>query len=92
MTPDDAEFIRRLALQRSGLVLTPDKDYLLRSRLEPVAQAEKLTDIAELTSRVRLDPFGRLAQRVVDALATHESYFFRTARPSSICDSRSCQA
>ena len=38
MTPQDYEFIRKVLKDRSGLVLGPDKQYLLESRLLPVVR------------------------------------------------------
>ena len=38
MTPDDYDYLRRLLKERSGLVLAADKQYLVESRLLPVAR------------------------------------------------------
>lgn len=81
MTQDLADFFRKLVLERTGLVVSADKDYLLRTRLEPVARAEGLADLGALLAQVRLSPSGRLAQRCLDAMATHESFFFRDGTP-----------
>jgi chemotaxis protein methyltransferase CheR len=78
---DDIEAFRRLVLDRSGLNLSADKDYLLRTRLEPVARAEAFADLASLLREVRLTPASRLAQTCIDAMATHESFFFRDVTP-----------
>lgn len=77
----DIEAFRRLVLERSGLSLGADKDYLLQSRLTPLMREEGLATLEALFARLRLDPRGRLAQRAIDAMATHESYFFRDATP-----------
>jgi chemotaxis protein methyltransferase CheR len=77
----DIEAFRKLVLERSGLSLGADKDYLLHSRLTPLMREEGLATLDALFARIRLDPRGRLAQRGVDAMATHESYFFRDATP-----------
>jgi chemotaxis protein methyltransferase CheR len=81
MRPDDVEAFRRLLLDRSGLALTGDKDYLLQSRLGPVARSAGLATVGDLLAQVRLQPLGVLAERAVDAMATHESFFFRDATP-----------
>lgn len=81
MTPDLADFFRKLVLERTGLVVSADKDYLLRTRLEPVARAEGLSDLSALLAQVRMNPSGRIAQRCLDAMATHESFFFRDGTP-----------
>jgi chemotaxis protein methyltransferase CheR len=78
---DDVEAFRRLVLERSGLMLSADKDYLLRTRLEPIVRHETFTDLAALLRQVRIAPASPLAQRCVDAMATHESFFFRDTTP-----------
>lgn len=77
----DIQAFRRLLLERSGLSLTEDKDYLLTSRLAPVVREEGLVSLERLFAITRADPFGRVAQKCIDALATHESFFFRDATP-----------
>ena len=37
MTPQDYEYLRKLLKERSGLALSADKQYLLESRLLPIA-------------------------------------------------------
>ncbi len=79
--PDDIEAFRRLVLERSGLILSAEKDYLLKTRLEPIARAENFADVASMLRQVRLAPASRLAQRCIDGMATHESFFFRDITP-----------
>lgn len=78
---DDIDAFRRLVLARSGLILNAEKDYLLKSRLEPIARAEGHPDVATMLREIRLSPSGRLAQRCIDGMATHESFFFRDNTP-----------
>lgn len=75
------ESFRKLVLDRSGLVLTADKDYLLKSRLEPLARKDGFDGLDQLLARVGAEPSGALAQRCIDAMATHESFFFRDTTP-----------
>ncbi|WP_339873700.1 protein-glutamate O-methyltransferase CheR [uncultured Brevundimonas sp.] len=81
MTDPDYDNFCRLARERSGLVLTPAKAYLVSGRLEPVARAEKLAGVPELLARLRSGAPEALIQRCIDAMATHESYFFRDGTP-----------
>lgn len=78
---DDVEAFRRLVLERSGLTLTADKDYLLRARLEPIVRSETFGDLSMLLRQVRVAPGSELARRCIDAMATHESFFFRDNTP-----------
>lgn len=79
--PEDVEAFRKLVLLCSGLILSADKDYLLKSRLEPIARAEGLPDVASMLRQIRIAPTGPLAQRCVNGMATHESFFFRDSTP-----------
>lgn len=80
MTPADFEHFRALVRHRSGLALTADKDYLVSSRLAPIARAEGL-DVGGLLARLRLGASEGLIRRCVNAMATHESFFFRDGTP-----------
>ena len=48
MNVNDFEFIAQLLYQRSGLVITQEKAYLLESRLNPVARKWDLDGIDQL--------------------------------------------
>ncbi len=78
--PDFDHFCALIA-QRSGLVLGPEKAYLLRGRLDPIARSEGLADVSDLLALIRKSAPGPLIQRCVEALATHESSFFRDGAP-----------
>jgi chemotaxis protein methyltransferase CheR len=81
MTGPDFDHFCRLVQARSGIVLSPDKAYLVQSRLEPVARAEKLMDVQALLAAVRVGAPASLVGRCIDAMATHESLFFRDTTP-----------
>jgi chemotaxis protein methyltransferase CheR len=71
--------IAELLKSRSGLILGPDKQYLLETRLAPIMKRERLRDLQELTARLR--PGSPLERDVVDAMTTNESLFFRDGKP-----------
>ena len=48
VTPLDYDYLRKLLKERSGLVLSADKQYLVESRLLPVARKAGAADLAEL--------------------------------------------
>jgi len=66
---------------RSGLIIGPDKSYLLETRLGPMLRREKLADLAALASRLRAPAAETLAREVVEAMTTNESFFFRDDKP-----------
>ncbi|NQV84434.1 MAG: protein-glutamate O-methyltransferase [Rhodospirillales bacterium] len=81
MDSADFEFISTLLKKRSGLVLTPEKSYLLESRLMPVARKNSMKGLEELFQAVRKDPDGPLIVDVTEAMTTNESFFFRDTKP-----------
>ena len=81
MTPLDYDFLRRLLKERSGLVLSADKQYLVESRLLPVARRAGFAGLAELVQALK-DPNAKaLVVEVVEAMMTNESFFFRDKLP-----------
>ena len=81
MTPHDFDFLRRLLKDRSGLVLSAEKDYLLESRLLPLARRHGMTSLGELASRLRQTGNTALAIAVTEAMTTNETFFFRDRIP-----------
>jgi chemotaxis protein methyltransferase CheR len=64
---------------RSGLVVGPEKLYLLETRLAPIIRREKLRDLSELSTKLK--PGSALERDVVEAMTTNESLFFRDSKP-----------
>ena len=81
MTVLDYEYLRKFLRERSGLVLSADKQYLVESRLLPVARRAGLADLAGLVQRLRSPNSEPLAAQVVEAMTTNESFFFRDKIP-----------
>ena len=82
MTPSDYDYLRKLLRERSGLVLSADKHYLVESRLLPVARRAGFAGLAELVLELKRGARSEpLAVDVVEAMTTHESYFFRDKLP-----------
>jgi chemotaxis protein methyltransferase CheR len=81
MNTPDFDFLSGLLRQRSGLVLSPDKAYLLESRLGPVARKHGLASLDEVIAQLRARPNSPLEKDVVEAMTTNESFFFRDTKP-----------
>lgn len=81
IAPADYEFLRGLLLRRSGLALSGDKQYLVESRLAPVARHNDLDGIPAVIARLRRGDMPALEDAVVEAMTTNESYFFRDKAP-----------
>jgi chemotaxis protein methyltransferase CheR len=72
--------LREFLYERSGLSLEGDKLYLVESRLMPVAREAGLADLGALMKRLQTGDRA-LAQSVVDAMMTNETFFFRDRAP-----------
>ena len=81
MTPQDFDFLRQLLRQRSGLMLSAEKQYLAESRLLPVARKHGLGGLTELVAKLRSAAALPLTVDVVEAMTTNESFFFRDKIP-----------
>ncbi|GAB3124888.1 CheR family methyltransferase [Novispirillum itersonii] len=80
MKPEDFDFLAKMLKDRSGLVLTKDKSYLLESRLMPVARKRGYKGLEELVAQLRKRDEA-LAVDVTEAMTTNESFFFRDQKP-----------
>ena len=81
LNPADFNFVRALLRERSAIVLDDEKAYLAECRLSMLAQRERLGSTTDLVARLRGGQAGGLAQQVVEALVTNETYFFRDLHP-----------
>jgi chemotaxis protein methyltransferase CheR len=80
VSPHDYEFLCKLLKDQSGLALAGDKQYLVESRLVPLARKAGFASIADLVAKLK-DGGDRLAVEVVHAMTTNESFFFRDKIP-----------
>jgi chemotaxis protein methyltransferase CheR len=80
VTPPDYEYLRKLLKDHSGLDLSTDKQYLIESRLLPLARKAGLVDIGDLVQKMKNGSISLIAQ-VVEAMTTNETFFFRDKIP-----------
>ena len=81
MTPQDFDYLRKLLKERSGLVLSAEKQYLAESRLLPVARRRGMTTLGELVGKIKIAGIGALTAEVVEAMTTNETFFYRDKIP-----------
>ena len=80
MTPLDYDYLRKLLKDRSGLVLSTEKQYLVESRLTPLARKAGIASLGDLVAKLRGND-ERLAVDVVEAMTTNETFFYRDKIP-----------
>jgi len=78
----DFDYVSRLAHREAALVLEPGKEYLVESRLTPLAQHEGFASLAAFIQDLRAEAKvnGR-HHKAIDALTTNETLFFRDHHP-----------
>jgi chemotaxis protein methyltransferase CheR len=81
MRISDFDLYKDLLKRESGLYLTPDKSYLLDSRLTPVAKKWNYPTLDSMTIALRGVPEPELVSDVVEAMTSNETSFFRNIYP-----------
>jgi len=81
MSPTQFDYLRDMIHRESAIVLDLDKEYLVESRLAPIARREGLASVADLVQRLVSKPVASLRAQVVDAMTTNETSFFRDVHP-----------
>lgn len=78
---DNYRFLRDYIYRESGIVLDNDKHYLIEARLLPIVQQTQLASLDALCSALRNNGDPPLHKKVVEAMTTHETLFFRDMAP-----------
>jgi chemotaxis protein methyltransferase CheR len=79
---NELDYVRTLARVKAAIVIEAAKDYLIESRLEPVARREGFASTHEFIRSMRENQGpGRLHDATIDALTTNETLFFRDHHP-----------
>ncbi|RLK53630.1 chemotaxis protein methyltransferase CheR [Actinokineospora cianjurensis] len=80
MTPALFGFVADLVYREAGMVLRPGKEYLVESRLKPVAKATGHDTVGSLANALRTSN-AALRTQVVEALTINETSWFRDREP-----------
>lgn len=84
MTREDYEEFRAFLAEACGITLGDNKQYLVSSRLSPLMLEHNIVTIRELIERVRRDRRSNLTERIIDAMTTNETQWFRDQFPFEI--------
>jgi len=75
--PENYRLLQSYLRERSGVVLEADKGYLVAARLGPLAQDLGLAGVDDLCALLWATQDAEVGRRVVEAMTTNETYFFR---------------
>lgn len=81
MNEQDYKFFEELLKRESGLIITPEKTYLLESRLLPLAEKFGAVSLEGLAKKMRDTKDPAIQRAVVEAMTTNETSFFRDNTP-----------
>jgi chemotaxis protein methyltransferase CheR len=81
MNTQEFDAICRLLREQSGISLEAGKEYLVETRLAPVLHELNLKSIGALISQLRSRDGVELSRKIVEALVTNETSFFRDSIP-----------
>jgi len=84
MNSVDFEYLKTMLKEQSAIVLETGKEYLVESRLNPLAKSEGFVSLDALMAQMRAKPLGALHHKVVDAMTTNETFFFRDIHPFEV--------
>jgi len=81
LSEQDFEELRNYIHKLCGLFLQPEKRYLILQRLEPLLDELGCESFAEFVSLLKATPSGQLHDRIIAAMTTNETSFFRDQHP-----------
>lgn len=81
ITPKEIELIAKYVYEASGIYLNQSKAYLFETRLHTVAKELGCRDYSELHLKAKNDPKKLFERKIIDAITTNETSFFRDKRP-----------
>lgn len=81
ISPIHFDFVRAMVRKESAIALEPGKEYLVESRLTTLARQLGMVTAEQLIEEVRRQPDTGLRYRIVEAMTTNETSFFRDVAP-----------
>lgn len=81
LTAQEIAEVSSLVMELCGILLDESKGYLIESRLQPLVAEFQCKSYQELVSRARGQRDRALLTRIIDAITTNETLFFRDSSP-----------
>jgi chemotaxis protein methyltransferase CheR len=78
---DEYQYVADLVFNESAIVLDADKQYLVEARLSFLVTETGQSNLSELIAMAKNPVNMRLRQRIVEAMTTNETSFFRDSLP-----------
>ncbi len=88
ITPSEFTLFKKYILDISGIALTKGKEYLIETRLNPLAEELGCSSYLELYQKAKSDFKKEIEKKIIDAISTNETYFFRDKSPFELLQFR----
>ena len=79
--PDEIQLFAKYIYGVSGINIEASKAYLIETRLGRILESENCSSYSEFYHKIKADGTRVLEKKVVDAITTNETLFFRDANP-----------
>lgn len=81
VTPAEFTLMVKYVHDISGIALDQGKEYLIETRLSPLLEQLGCKSYTELLQKAKIDPLKGIERKIIDAISTNETYFFRDKSP-----------
>ena len=81
ITPDEVKILSQYIYSISGIYLDEKKTYLIETRLKDILETEKCNSYGELHYKAKTDSSRTIERKIIDAITTNETLFFRDNSP-----------
>jgi chemotaxis protein methyltransferase CheR len=81
ITKDEIKVISDYIYKISGIALDASKAYLIETRLSSLAEGNDCRSYSELYYKAKTDPTRKIERKIIDAITTGETLFFRDQAP-----------
>ena len=80
LTEEEYKVLIKYIYSICGITLNEDKKYLIHQRLEPLAESMQCS-MSELVRKIAATPDFHLRDKIIIAITTNETFFFRDIHP-----------
>ncbi len=84
ISSQEYDAFRKFLEDACGIVLGDNKHYLVASRLGRLLKEFETNSIGDLITRMKREPRSGLRERVIDAMTTNETFWFRDNHPYAL--------
>jgi len=84
INPQELQVLTAYIYDICGIQLDTSKEYLIKTRLDPIVKSNHCASYSELYYRARSDRTGKINSAIINAITTPETLFFRDKMPFDI--------